>query len=74
MILHQNELSRLYWISGYLLAGSRLQYVFELIYAANSVVHMLSGKAIAPVVQENFAPLNTILLSVIAMYIPNFVL
>ncbi len=32
---------------GHLMAGSGLQAVLELFYASNTVVHMLSGKAIA---------------------------
>ena len=57
---------------GHLMAG--LQEVFQLIYAANSVVHMLAGKAIARAVWAHFivdADLNAILLSN-AMDIPLF--
>ena len=59
---------------GHLMAGSGLQEVFQLIYAANSVVHMLAGKAIARAVRAHFivdAALNAILLSN-AMDIPPY--
>ena len=59
---------------GHLMAGSGLQEVFQLIYAANVVVHMFAGKAIARAVRAHFivdAALNAILLSN-AMDIPLF--
>ena len=50
---------------GYLMAGSGLQEVLELIYASNAVVHMLSGKAIARPVRAHLivdAALNALVL------------
>ena len=51
---------------GYLMAGSGLQEVLELIYASNAVVHMLSGKAIARAVRAHLivdAALNAMVLA-----------
>ena len=51
---------------GYLMAGSGLQEVLELIYASNAVVHMLSGKAIARAVWAHLivdAALNALVLA-----------
>ena len=36
------------------MASSGLQEMLELIYAPNAVVHMLSGKAIAPAIRVHF--------------------
>ena len=38
---------------GHLMAGSGLQDVMELVYAANAVVHMMTGKAIARAVRAH---------------------
>ena len=51
---------------GYLMAGSGLQEVLQLIYASNAVVHMLSGKAIARAVWAHLivdAALNALVLA-----------
>jgi hypothetical protein len=51
---------------GYLMAGSGLQEVLELIYASNAVVHMLSGKAFARAVRAHLivdAALNAMVLA-----------
>ena len=51
---------------GYLMAGSGLQEVLELIYASNAVVHMLPGKAIARAVRAHLivdAALNALVLA-----------
>ncbi len=48
------------------MAGSGFEQVFELIYAHNAVVHMLSGKAIARAVRAHLivdAALNALVLS-----------
>ena len=51
---------------GHLMAASGLQELFELIYAPNTVVHMLSGKAVAQAVQGHLivdAALKTLVLA-----------
>ena len=51
---------------GHLMTGSGLQELFELVYAENTVKHMLSGKAIARAIRAHFlvdAALNAILLA-----------
>ena len=51
---------------GYLMAASGLQVLLELIYAPNTVVHMLSGKAVARVLRGHLivdAALNTLVLA-----------
>ena len=51
---------------GYLMAGSGLQEVLEVVYARNAVKHMLSGKAISRAVRGHLlvdAALNTILVA-----------
>jgi len=51
---------------GYLMAGSGLQEVLEVVYAGNAVKHMLSGKAISRAVRGHLlvdAALNTILVA-----------
>ena len=48
------------------MAGSGLQDVLESFYASNTVVHMLSGKAIARAIRGHFmvdAVLNALLLA-----------
>ena len=51
---------------GYLMAGSGLQEIMELVYAPNAVVHILSGKAYARAVRAHLlvdAALNALLLA-----------
>ena len=51
---------------GHLMTGSGLQELFELVYAENTVKHMLSGKAIARAIRAHFlvdAAVNAILLA-----------
>ena len=51
---------------GYLMSGSGLQEVFEVVYAGNTVSHMLTGKAISRAVRGHMlvdAALNTILIA-----------
>ena len=51
---------------GHLMAASGLQELWELIYAPNAVVHMLSGKAVARAVRGHLivdAALNTLVLA-----------
>ena len=51
---------------GYLMAGSGLQEIMELVYASNAVVHILSGKAYAHAVRAHLlvdAALNALLLA-----------
>ena len=51
---------------GHLMASSGLQELLEMIYASNTVVHMLTGKAIARAVRGHFiidAALNALVLS-----------
>ena len=51
---------------GHLMAASGLQELWELIYASNTVVHMLTGKAIARAVRGHFivdAALNALLIA-----------
>ena len=51
---------------GYLMAGSGLRDVLELIYASNDVDHILTGKAIAHAVRGHFivdAAVNALLYS-----------
>lgn len=39
---------------GYLMSGSGLTYLFEIVYASTAVSHMLGGKAIARAVRGNY--------------------
>ena len=51
---------------GHLMRGSGLQELLEVIYASNSVGHMLSGKAISRAVRGHLlvdAALNTMLVA-----------
>ena len=51
---------------GYLMAGSGLQEIMELVYAPSAVVHILSGKAYARAVRAHLlvdAALNAVLLA-----------
>ena len=51
---------------GYLMAGSGLQEIMELVYAPSAVVHILSGKAYARAVRAHLlfgAALNALLLA-----------
>ena len=51
---------------GYIVEGSELREVLELLYAPNTVPHLLSGKAITRVIRGHFlvdAPLHAILIS-----------
>ncbi len=51
---------------GHLMTGSGLQELLEVVYASNSVTHMMSGKAIARAVRGHFlvdAALNTMLVA-----------
>ena len=51
---------------GYLMGGSGLQEALEVVYGANTVTHMLSGKAYSRAVREHFlmdSALNAIIIS-----------